>query len=85
MANQGGKAAKDVPSRGSRQYLIAYNLISAILWSIVMGKVALIASTQGTNKVYAAAGEYTKWVQTLAVLEILHSLLGNLLPINHRR
>lgn len=72
-----GGAAKDVTSLSAKSlYLILYNLVSAVLWAFVLGKVTMTASSGGTRKVYVNVGEYAKWTQTLAGLEILHSLVG---------
>lgn len=57
-------------------YLIFYNTISAALWSVVIAQVLRINATEGHEKVYAGVGEYTKWTQTLAGLEVLHAALG---------
>lgn len=59
------------------QYLIFYNLISALLWVAVLGRVVLLVPLVGFQNVYGGVGEFTKWTQTAAVLEILHSALGN--------
>ncbi|MCJ1476727.1 hypothetical protein MMC13_005395 [Lambiella insularis] len=55
------------------QYLIAYNLTSAILWSVLLTRVLLLIPSVGLSHVYAHVGEYAKWTQTLALLEIVHS------------
>lgn len=57
-------------------YLIFYNFVSAILWSAVLGRVLLIWMIHGTPYVYDGVGSFTKWTQTLAGLEVLHSVLG---------
>ncbi|KAF2861208.1 protein tyrosine phosphatase [Piedraia hortae CBS 480.64] len=59
-----------------RLYLILYNLVSSFLWSIVLSRAASFALTKGFNHTYQGVGEFTKWTQTLAVLEILHAALG---------
>lgn len=63
-----------------RAYLVAYNGISAILWSVVLGRTVATLAANGLDKgpalVYPAVGEWTKWTQTLAALEVVHSLLG---------
>jgi very-long-chain (3R)-3-hydroxyacyl-CoA dehydratase len=59
------------------QYLIFYNLISALLWVTVLGRVILLVPLVGFQNVYGGVGEFTKWTQTAAVMEILHSALGN--------
>lgn len=59
-----------------KNYLIAYNVISALLWFSVLGRVVLIASLVGVDEVYRGTGEFLKWTQTLALAEVAHSLLG---------
>ncbi|KAL0640789.1 hypothetical protein Q9L58_000096 [Maublancomyces gigas] len=56
--------------------LIAYNAISCVLWLGVLGRTVLAFSSAGSENVYASVGEYTKWTQTLALLEIVHIVLG---------
>ncbi|KAI5807049.1 tyrosine phosphatase-like protein [Geopyxis carbonaria] len=58
------------------RYLVAYNLLSAVLWLGVLGRVVLLLPLVGAEHIHAAVGEYTKWVQTLAVLEIVHISAG---------
>ncbi|KAH9903648.1 protein tyrosine phosphatase-like protein [Xylariomycetidae sp. FL2044] len=64
-------------------YLILYNAVSATLWLVVLGRVAganLLAvrggGGGGPQLVYPTAGEFCKWTQTLAGMEVLHSLFG---------
>lgn len=59
-----------------RNYLVAYNLVSAVLWSAVLGRVLLLLPFIGPEHIYDVVGEYTKWVQTGALLEVVHSLTG---------
>ncbi|KAJ9154926.1 Very-long-chain (3R)-3-hydroxyacyl-CoA dehydratase [Pleurostoma richardsiae] len=63
-------------SAGKRAYLISYNALSALLWSVVFGRVVAMLLLRGPQLVYPVVGEWTKWTQTLAALEIVHSLLG---------
>ncbi|KAK2605379.1 hypothetical protein N8I77_008218 [Diaporthe amygdali] len=67
-------------SAPKRAYLVAYNAISALLWSVVLGRTLSTLLAHGIDKgpalVYPAVGEWTKWTQTLAALEIVHSVLG---------
>lgn len=71
-------------SAPKRAYLVAYNALSAALWSVVLGRtVATLAANgleTGPALVYPAVGEWTKWTQTLAALEIVHSVLGMRCP-----
>lgn len=57
-------------------YLILYNSVSAIAWSVVLGRVVLLYALRGPQFVYLGVGEWTKWTQTMAAMEVLHSLLG---------
>lgn len=57
-------------------YLILYNFISAILWGTVLGRVLLVGAVHGTSNVYLGVGQFAKWTQTLAILEVVHAALG---------
>jgi very-long-chain (3R)-3-hydroxyacyl-CoA dehydratase len=57
-------------------YLVLYNFISAILWATVLGRVLAIAGFANYAKVYLGVGEFAKWTQTLAILEVVHAALG---------
>ncbi|KAK6953413.1 hypothetical protein Daesc_005717 [Daldinia eschscholtzii] len=57
-------------------YLILYNAVSAALWLTVLGRVVTANFTSNPQAVYPAVGEFCKWTQTLAGMEVLHSLLG---------
>lgn len=59
-------------------YLLAYNLVSAVAWASVLARVAQIAAKEGVQngKVYEETESYARLVQTGAVAEVLHSLLG---------
>ncbi|MCJ1442981.1 MAG: hypothetical protein MMC23_003478 [Stictis urceolatum] len=59
-----------------QQYLIVYNLASAILWFSVLARVLIILPITGPAYVHDGVGTFARWVQTLAVLEIVHSALG---------
>lgn len=74
MAKDGPKPMAPI----KRTYLVGYNALSAFLWSVVLYRTALVLTTQGPDHVYPAVGEWTKWTQTLAGLEIVHSVLGAL-------
>lgn len=58
------------------QYLILYNLVGAVLWLTVFGRVLLLVPLVGFGKVYGGVGIFAKWTQTLALLEVMHSLAG---------
>ena len=58
------------------QYLILYNFVSAVLWLSVLGRVVLLVPLVGFSKVYPGVGNFAKWTQTLALLEVLHAAAG---------
>ncbi|KAL8929113.1 MAG: hypothetical protein Q9172_000656 [Xanthocarpia lactea] len=60
----------------AKEYLTAYNAVCALLWLSVFGRVVLLLPIMGVENVYEAAGDFTKWTQTVAILEILHSAFG---------
>jgi very-long-chain (3R)-3-hydroxyacyl-CoA dehydratase len=62
--------------RGKTQYLIMYNAASALLWLIVLGRVAGLNALAGPAAVFGATGEFVKWTQTLAGLEVVHAACG---------
>lgn len=78
--NNGQKRAPKPMSAPKRVYLVAYNALNAVLWSVVLGRTVATLYARGLDagpaSVYPAVGEWTKWTQTLAALEIAHSLLG---------
>ncbi|OAQ89203.1 protein tyrosine phosphatase [Purpureocillium lilacinum] len=78
MASNPSKTAATKPpaSPVKTAYLVLYNFASAVAWSVVLGRVLAVCALRGPQFTYAAAGEWTKWTQTAAALEILHSLLG---------
>ena len=67
----------NTPSRRfQNQYLVSYNLVCAVLWTAVLGRVILLVPLVGFGNVYGGVGEYAKGTQTLALLEIGHSASG---------
>lgn len=58
------------------QYLIIYNVVCVTLWVAVLGRVLLLVPLVGFENVYGGVGNFVKWTQTLAVLEVVHSALG---------
>lgn len=75
--------AKDIPGTGrvpasqvKLLYLTAYNFASAVLWTAVLGRTAGAAYLRGPEYVPIAVGSFVRWTQTMALLEVVHSLLG---------
>lgn len=58
------------------QYLILYNFVSALLWLVVLGRVVLLVPLVGFGRIYAGVGQFAKWTQTLALLEVIHAASG---------
>lgn len=76
-SNAGVRTVKPLQSSSPKtQYLIIYNFISCLLWLVVLGRVLFLVPLVGFGKVYIGVGTFTKWTQTLAVMEVLHSLFG---------
>ena len=70
-------AAAPAPSSPVKTlYLILYNFASAVAWSTVLGRVVGVLALHGPAFVYDATGTFTKWTQTMAIMEVFHSLLG---------
>ncbi|KAL7936031.1 tyrosine phosphatase-like protein [Trichoderma chlorosporum] len=73
------KAAPQKPASSpvKNAYLILYNAASAIAWALVLQRTVLtLYAGGGPHAVYVTTGEFTKWTQTAAAMEILHSLFG---------
>ncbi|TAQ86843.1 hypothetical protein B7494_g4825 [Chlorociboria aeruginascens] len=74
-----GQAPRLKPLRSnspSTQYLLLYNFVSALLWLVVLGRLVLLVPLVGFGTVYRGVGQFTKWTQTVAVLEIAHAAFG---------
>lgn len=59
-------------------YLQAYNWVSAMLWLGVLARVVMIGWMDGleSGKVYEGTEKVCRLTQSLAGLEVLHSVLG---------
>jgi very-long-chain (3R)-3-hydroxyacyl-CoA dehydratase len=75
-SKQDQQPVKVVPPSYRTLYLILYNSVSALLWSVVLGRTLLNFLRHGHENVYLGAGGFTKWTQTLAGLEVLHAAIG---------
>jgi hypothetical protein len=70
------KPAKAPLSPAKKGYLILYNFVNAVCWLTVLGRVVGLLTTRGPSYVYLGVGEWTKWTQTVAGMEVLHAALG---------
>lgn len=57
-------------------YLIGYNAISALLWSLIFTRTALTVVADGPEGVYPAVRILLLFTQSMAVLDVLHASLG---------
>lgn len=57
-------------------YLVSYNLVSALLWLFIFARTAQTVSTDGPEGVYPAVRTLVLSTQSMAVLEVLHAILG---------
>lgn len=71
----GGKPSSSTSS-STTSYLVLYNSVSAALWSVVLGGTIYLSATHGYSSVFETLAEYVKWVQTLAVMEVEHAVVG---------
>ncbi|KAL9943284.1 hypothetical protein D7B24_006286 [Verticillium nonalfalfae] len=78
MADTAAAPAK--PQRKSspvkNAYLILYNALSAIAWLVVLGRTVALFYLRGPDFVHLGVGDWTRWTQTMAGMEVLHALLG---------
>ena len=58
------------------QYLILYNFVSALLWIVVLGRVLILVPLVGFGRTHSGVGQFTKWTQTAALLEVIHAASG---------
>ncbi|KAH7354131.1 tyrosine phosphatase-like protein [Plectosphaerella cucumerina] len=78
MADTAAAPAK-APKRSSpvkNAYLILYNAVSAVAWLVVLGRTVAVFSSRGPSFVPLVVADWTRWTQTAAGMEILHSLFG---------
>lgn len=57
-------------------YLIVYNAVCASLWVAIFGNVATTILYEGFPEVYPNIKNVVLMTQSLAAMEILHSLIG---------
>lgn len=70
-------AATPPPKTVRTRYLTLYNLASAALWLQVFWRVVLVVTVGGGwEGVFASSDALVRWVQTAAVLEVVHAATG---------
>ncbi|EFW98819.1 phosphatase-like protein [Grosmannia clavigera kw1407] len=82
-SSSGPVKQKEIPGTGAVPvsqvkglYLTAYNFISAILWTTVLGRTAIVAGLRGPAFVPIVVDDFLRCTQTIALLEVVHSVLG---------
>ncbi|KAK8232557.1 tyrosine phosphatase-like protein [Phyllosticta capitalensis] len=63
-------------SSPKQTYLLAYNAISAVLWALLLVRVAMVLALFGPAHLFGGTDTFVRDIQTLALLEPLHSVLG---------
>lgn len=79
------KEAKKGPSGLKLVYLITYNLVSTVAWLVLLACTVSVNGMEGPSFVYPEIGDWVRWTQTLAGLEILHAALGMSSFFSHPR
>ncbi|KAF8465289.1 tyrosine phosphatase-like protein [Kalaharituber pfeilii] len=60
----------------TKHYLTAYSAVNAALWGTVFVRAVSALRNHGPAEVYDNVGEFTKWTQTIIVLDFVHVLFG---------
>ncbi|KAF2238804.1 PTPLA-domain-containing protein [Viridothelium virens] len=78
MADSSRSTARPPPQTSllKARYLTFYNFISAVLWFTVLGRTTLLIPLVGYANIHGGVGNFARWTQTLALMEILHSATG---------
>ncbi|CAH2355011.1 very-long-chain (3R)-3-hydroxyacyl-CoA dehydratase Phs1p [[Candida] railenensis] len=74
MSEPVGKSAKSV--KPAPKLLIAYNSISASLWSVILFNTVFLGLALGQPHLFEKTNKITTFIQCLAVVEIFNSALG---------
>lgn len=61
-------------------YLTLYNGTFAALWFTLLIRILALDPLSSYDKTYDVVGDFAKWIQTAALLEVVHSALGQSSP-----
>jgi very-long-chain (3R)-3-hydroxyacyl-CoA dehydratase len=61
-------------------YLILYNGTFAALWLTLLIRIGALGPLSSYGQTYAVVGDFAKWIQTAALLEVVHAAIGQLIP-----
>jgi hypothetical protein len=76
-SNSKPRPAKPAASSANKAYLTLYNAVSCGLWATILYRTITIVGTEGNyGALFGETGEFVKWAQSAAMMEIVHSLLG---------
>lgn len=64
------------PSSPKQRYLVAYNAVSCTLWALVLTRLVLLLPLVGPTHLFGGTDAFVRLVQSLALLEPLHSAVG---------
>ena len=64
------------PPSSAAAYLFLYNFASSLAWGAVLSRAITYSVADGPEAVYPAVGKFTRVTQTMACMEVLHSLFG---------
>lgn len=74
------KRGNKTSSSPTQRYLVAYNAVCFVLWSIITLRavvlIPVLASHGKLHSIFEALFTFLKWTQTIALLEIVHAVLG---------
>lgn len=78
IAHQISMSSKPVRAKAAspKKYLIAYNSISASLWSIILFNTLFLGASLGQPYLFEKTSTTTIMIQTLAIVEIFNAALG---------
>lgn len=60
----------------TKRYLVAYNSLEAALWAVILTRLIIAGQSYTYSEAHDEVSTLILWVQTSAVLEILHVALG---------
>lgn len=68
------KPARQSPQ--TKMYLLLYNFNNACLWTIVLGRLLYNIAFSSLDEVESDMGSFVRFTQSIALLEIFHSIFG---------
>jgi very-long-chain (3R)-3-hydroxyacyl-CoA dehydratase len=61
-------------------YLILYNGTFAALWLTLLVRTIAVDMLSSYDMTYDLVGDFAKWIQTAALLEVVHAAIGQANP-----